>query len=577
MVGLIALAAVLHADSLIYPFIIDDYVYLETADQAGWEDVSTILSTATMDHDASGVWWTPFGDLPFYRPLAILTFVLDYHIWGLNAFGFHLTNLLLNLLCIWLTWRLARHLTADRSIAFAAAAVFALHPAHNEAVMWISGRFDLLVCACVLASLIAYMRWQRDRAGQRWAWLCLFFFALGLGCKETAIILPAVVVFGELLRWRGREATYRLGELAVGALGFTVVGVAYLGQRFVLFGGLGTLPPPYGVDFSTSRGFLDVIWNLCQYLLDFVFLVQIDAIYLAAFWDKYPFLLYAAGLAGLAVVAYCWMLAAKREVLRAGMVWAALFTAPALMAMPGERNIYLSCVGVGFIGAGVLAALRARWQDSPLRFQRLKRVATVAVVVGSAMTLIEHGFMWRVAFGSEQVYRDLMTAMPDPPPGARIYVVNQCPLNAVGFNQGVRLRYGRRDITACALTLSPHMEGFSYDEVYRTGPDTVRVDRVGGEFFESFVERFLMFNRPKQLQESAGRFDLSLVNSPDSIEGLTELEFKLPLDLDDERVFLFHWDNRHVQSLTDVIWRAEWPQLVTCPIQSLPDDALVQH
>ncbi len=181
--------------------------------------------------------------------------------------------------------------------------------------------------------------------------------------------------------------------------------------------------------------------------------------------------------------------------------------------------------------------------------------------------------MWRVANCGEQVYRDLLSAVPEPPRDARIFVVNQSPLNAVGFTQGVKLRYGRDDVEAVALALAPQLEGVSRDRVYRTGPASVRVVREDGVFFKSFVERFLLFSKPvAELPRSAGRVGLTLPAPPTSFDGLTELEFGLPHDLDDERVLLFRWENGHVRTLGDLIWFADWPRLVRCRFENDPGD-----
>ena len=65
---LLVLVGVLHVASLFNPFIIDDYIYLDTVHDLSWSGVPEVMDSATMDQDASGVWWTPYGDLPFYRP-----------------------------------------------------------------------------------------------------------------------------------------------------------------------------------------------------------------------------------------------------------------------------------------------------------------------------------------------------------------------------------------------------------------------------------------------------------------------------------------------------------------------------
>jgi len=564
MAWLLLLTAVVHVPSLLNPFFIDDYVYLETVQKISMSDIPGVFATATMDEDASGVWWTPKGLLPFYRPIAILSFAVEYQIWGMNAFGFHLTNLLCHLLSTFLVWRLGLRLLKDDRWAVAAAAIFAFHPIHMEAVLWISGRFDLLVCVCVLGAALSYLNFRQAGGGRyRWGVLCLVLFAIGLGCKETALILPAVLVLLECLRWRGdRDARLTRSTLVLG-LGLGVVSVVYLAQRFRIFGGLGSLPPPYGVDLSSASAVGQILWNISQYLLDFVLLIQIDAIYINGFWERNPWLLYL--LAGLAVLILmgAWRLASGRRVFRVGVVWAVLFTLPALMAMPGERNVYLSSVGTSLMGAVVLAAFWSRAGHRADARRRLWQVAAAVLGLFVVIAGVKQLVGARVGWAANQVYVDLMAAEPDPPRDARILIINQCPLNAVGFTQGVHLLYDRDDVTAFALGVSPQFEGVTRDTLYRTGDSTVRMVRQNGVFFKTFLERFLLFNKPASvLPDSASRVGLKIIDPPKNFDDVTELQLGLGVSLDDPRLMLFEWDNSGVSSMLDLISRANWPRLV---------------
>ena len=563
-VGLmLALVGILHLPSLFNPFFIDDYIYLDTVHDLTWSGIPEIFTTATMDEDASGVWWTPKGLLPFYRPLAILTFAVDYQIWGMNPFGYHLVNLLWHLLCTYLTWRLAGRLSRNARLAFAAATIFALNPIHTEAVVWISGRFDLMVCASALGSVLAYVNWRdRDGASHWWGVLSIVCFVIGLGCKETALILPAVYVAFELLRPRSTDARRITPAFIVAVVVVTVITLLYLAGRFCLFGGLGTLPPPYGVDLSSPTAVGILLWNVSQYLLGFALFIQIDAIYLSAFWAGHPRLFGALVGLSLMVLVACWYVAKRSRLFWIGVTWVVLFTAPALMAMPGERNVYLASVGIALIGTSVFAGLIERFQANFVHAGRLSRLAAGVVAVFSVMTVVELMVMGRVGGVANQVYEDLLAALPDPPPDTRIFIINQCPLNAVGFTQGVKLLYGRDDVVACALTLAPQLEGLSWDTVYRTGPSSIRIVRQDGVFFQSFIERFLLFNQPPSaLPESAKRMNLRLVTVPESFDAVTELELALPRNLDAGRDFFFTWDNRHVLTPTDFFRRAKWPRL----------------
>src|SRR3954462_4506899 len=89
----------------------------------------------------------------YYRPLGFVSHALDWTIAGQNAREFHLTNILLHLVNTTLVLLIGRSLSTRPLAGVLAAALFALHASSNEAVVWISARFDLLATCFALAAL----------------------------------------------------------------------------------------------------------------------------------------------------------------------------------------------------------------------------------------------------------------------------------------------------------------------------------------------------------------------------------------------------------------------------------------
>ena len=558
VVWLLLCAGLVHVPTLFNAFFIDDYVYIETVQDIDVAQLIDMFTTSTMDEKAAGVWWTPKGVLPFYRPIGELSFAVDYHIWGLRPLGFHLTNLVLHLGCTILVWRLARRLLSSDARRggwpIVVAIVFSLHPVHNEAVAWISGRFDLLVAACVLASTIAFLNARRSTGPWiRWLILSLLWFVLGLGCKETALMMPAFIVVLEILRWRDGDPAASHGRAVARVAGFGAVAAMYLVMRFALFGGLGHLPPPYGIDWTQPIvAGLTVLWSLLQYLLDFVLFVQVDAFYIAPFWLSHPLLLSICAVITAVVIAATAWLSRGGRVFVTGVSWTLLFTAPALMAMPGERNVYLASVGAALAATAGLYGLAERLRQRRNATRWLRRASAALLVVWIGISQVEFGAMWCLASAGENVLRDIEAAMPDPPENARIYVVNQCPLSAIGFDQALKLRFGRGDILGCALSLSPTLEASTHDRIVQTGARSIRLERNGGDFFASAIELFHMFSQPVSgFPDGCRRWDLTLLDPPSSIEALNELHFEFPYDLGDDRLRLFVWDNKEIRDRRD--------------------------
>ena len=98
-----------------------------------------------------------------YAPLHIISYIPDYALWGFNAFGYKLTNILLHALNAILFYALLARITSRRRFALAAAAVFLCHPVQVESVVWISQRKNLLAMFFFLLSFLTYLSWKEHR------------------------------------------------------------------------------------------------------------------------------------------------------------------------------------------------------------------------------------------------------------------------------------------------------------------------------------------------------------------------------------------------------------------------------
>jgi hypothetical protein len=202
---------------------------------------------------------------------------------------------------------------------------------------------------------------------------------------------------------------------------------------------------------------------------------------------------------------------------------------------------------------------------------RLRRVSLAVVGLWLVVCIVQQFMMGQVTGLAEKVYRDLLSAMPDPPANARVYVIHQSPLNSVAFTQALRLRYGRSDLSGCALSVSPTVDATSTDRVIRTGPDTLRIEREGGTFLAGFVERFHRFAEPVwTLADSCERAGLQLLNPPQSYSDMTALELRLPAPLDDPSIQLFYWDNRRISGRLVMLRMADLAELKRCQPASAP-------
>lgn len=137
-----------------------------------------------------------------WHPLTMISYAVDYALWGLNPLGYHLENNILHAvntaLVAVLSVRLitiVRPLSAPAVFAagFVPALLFGIHPLHVESVAWVSERKDMLCALFFLASILFYLRYTQKRKGLCYI-LSLVSFALAIMSKSMAVTLPAVLL-----------------------------------------------------------------------------------------------------------------------------------------------------------------------------------------------------------------------------------------------------------------------------------------------------------------------------------------------------------------------------------------------
>jgi protein O-mannosyl-transferase len=158
-----------------------------------WDDQEFVTNNTVLNHPEGlwKIWFDPATNRePHYWPMTYSSLWLDTQLWGVCPMTYHLTNVLLHALNAVLVWRLLRRLAVPG--AWAAAALFALHPAHVESVAWIIERKDVLSGAFYLAALLAYLHFDRARRGRVYT-LALVLFVGALLSKSMAVSLPPVI------------------------------------------------------------------------------------------------------------------------------------------------------------------------------------------------------------------------------------------------------------------------------------------------------------------------------------------------------------------------------------------------
>ena len=190
--------------------IVTAVVYLPALDNSfvNWDDPDYVYNN--LEIKKSGIDRIAWAFSSFsngnWHPLTWISLSIDYALWDLNPYGFHLSNILFHslntLIVILLAGMLFRNATGklDSSVYYAAFLVglfFGIHPLHVESVVWISERKDVLYAFFFLLSILFYIHYLSSTADRKKAMyyiLCLSFFLFSLLSKPMAVTLPAVLL-----------------------------------------------------------------------------------------------------------------------------------------------------------------------------------------------------------------------------------------------------------------------------------------------------------------------------------------------------------------------------------------------
>jgi protein O-mannosyl-transferase len=164
-------------------FGVDDWVYVQKnpfLQSFSWNHLRTLLTTSFVD---------------LWLPGTMLSFFLDHAVWGGNAFGYHLTNVAIHLVNIFLVYRLFLRLDCPIRSALFASALFALHPVQVESVVWISERKNVLSFFFFLLSCLEWQDWLHSRKKSS-LFRILFFFCLSVFSKPVFVFGPVLFAIG---------------------------------------------------------------------------------------------------------------------------------------------------------------------------------------------------------------------------------------------------------------------------------------------------------------------------------------------------------------------------------------------
>jgi tetratricopeptide (TPR) repeat protein len=319
----------------------------------------------------------------FYRPVFLLWLLLLNHLTGSIPGFFHLATIGLHLIAVYLTYALALRVSGDRATALFAALIFGLHPVHIEAVVWISGGTEPLFAVFFLGSLLCYLR-SRDEDANSLSWLAASWlcFALAMFAKETALVLPCVI----LVHRMASNRTIRHGRIQSTLkllLPYILLTALYSVCRFRALGGWS------GTRISLDRqAMLNLPLRAWWYPMQLVWPFKLSPYYRTPAGSDLPLPgLFALGALFVALLAFGFWRARRYPGWAMTMTLSILALAPVLTTdFIGlhDRYLYLPSFGFSVALAAVICRLRMK-SSNATRLLRACLAVAIIVVLGSSV------------------------------------------------------------------------------------------------------------------------------------------------------------------------------------------------
>ncbi len=283
-----------------------------------------------------------------YHPLTILTFAIEYQFFGLNETGYHVINLLLHLLNVFLVFYVINLLANKPTVALVASLLFGIHPLHVESVAWAAELKDLLYTFFFLASYILYLKYLTLQQKKLYVF-SLLLFCLSLLSKAMAASLPVVLILTDYFKGRNINGKVWLEKLPFILLSIAFGIVAVWAQK--------SSGATEVVNFDLLQRIVFACYGFIMYIVQLFFPLHLSAYYpypikstesMPAHYYLYPILF-----AGLIIAVFYSLRFTKKFFF--GIVFFAITIFLVLQLLPvggaiiADRYSYIPSIGIFFL------------------------------------------------------------------------------------------------------------------------------------------------------------------------------------------------------------------------------------
>ena len=332
-----------------------------------------------------------------YAPLHLISYMLDYQLWGLDPAGYHFGNILLHAINGLLVYRLLLKLELPAFPALFGAALFVLHPVQVESVAWVSERKNVLAALFFLLSLLSYIDYREgDTSRVRNYLISLTFFVSALLTKSVAVVFPFIIVCYDYCYYRKTNSLKLADKLPFLLLALATAILAVLSQHKMA-----------GIEISDYPGgtLLGALWTMIpvflSYLKDLVYPLDLSPYYMVQIRKSADAVVVLAATVLICLGAVAVMSIRRRPQLLFFISIFILSLLPVMQIIPllatlkNDRYLYFPMIGAAGAAGMLLTVL----------MQRSTRLRNAAVAVAIAVC----AFLGSAAYYQSLIWKDNIT------------------------------------------------------------------------------------------------------------------------------------------------------------------------
>ena len=321
-----------------------------------------------------------------YRPFVPLSYAIDYKIWGLDPFGYHLTNILFHIFNAFFVFWMAILISKRYLFALFCSLIFLVHPVQTEAVSWIAGRGNVLFLFFYLLSFVLYIKYK-DHNRPIYYIGSIVIFAISLLCREMAASLSFILILYSVLFVRNRGIVWIVLE----SLPYFIITIIFVFIRFYAIGSVSQGQWWTG-EFITT--FLTMITGLLYYLGVLILPVGLCVDHLCfpvvvSFLD----IKVIVGLSSILLLLWGTIIFFKKKhfIISFGILWFFITLGPVLNIIPmkilvADRFLYLPMIGYCLV---LVSSIFLFFRNKKVRF-----IILISIVLFYGLFTISRNNIW---------------------------------------------------------------------------------------------------------------------------------------------------------------------------------------